>query len=65
MHDQCVGCEYKRLLNSAMSITEYCCHYLLDTGHGRAIAEDGRCLSKKNAAADCGAKILETFDEVE
>ena len=47
MRKQCDGCEYKRLLNVWASSTEYCCHYLLETGHCRIIAPDGTCLSRR------------------
>ena len=47
MHKQCEGCEYKQLLNAQVSDEEYCCHYLLETGHCRNIAQDGTCLSRK------------------
>lgn len=47
VHKQCEGCEYKQLLNGWCSVEEYCCHYLLETGHCRIIAQDGTCLSRK------------------
>jgi hypothetical protein len=45
---QCDGCEYKQLLNAHVSHDEYCCHYLLETGRCRVIAQDGTCLSRKS-----------------
>ncbi len=47
MHKQCEGCEYKQLLSATRDNNEYCCHYLLENGHSRSIAQDGTCLSRK------------------